>query len=174
MNKSKFATYAIIFTLLIFPFSQVYAQEDSNKLLNEILLELKEIKKELKNTLIIQNRSQLILQQIEYNKQLLNQNINNEDTIKREIENIETSNVEVNRRLEEIRNEMSSKVISSNTDITGANAESNNLVTISEQQQKQINNLKNRLNEINNNIVDINKTINELLVKYKNTIQTSN
>jgi len=174
MNPIRFVKYIIIFSLLTFPFSQALAQDGSDIILKDILLELKEIKNELKNSLIIQNKYQLILQQIEYQRQLLNQNTNTEDSIKKEIDGIETSNAEVKQRMEEIRNEMSSKVINSNPDSTGANAEYNNLVTISEQQQKQLGSLRIRLAEISNNIAEINRAINELLVKYKNTIQPSN
>ena len=174
MNPRNLVKYAIIFSLVIFPFSPAIAQDGSDIILKDILQELKEIKNELKNSSIIQNKSQLILQHIEYQRQLLNQNSNNEESIKNEIEGIESSSTEVKQKLEEIRNEMSSKVINSNPDSAGTNAEYNNLVSISEQQQKQLGSLRSRLTEINNNIAEINKNINELLAKYKNTIQPSN
>lgn len=173
MKRCKLLLFTITLALTTIPSTQSFAEEEPNKILKEILFELKETRKELKNYLVIQNKSQLLLQQIEYQRQLLNQNENNEDLTKKEIEAIESSLSEVRQRLDEIQSEKSSKVISSNPD-DGSNAEYNNLITISEQQQKQLVVLKNRLAEYINNKAEINKTTNELLVKYKNTLQGPN
>ena len=173
MNLFRLVIFAIIFAFVTFTFCQAFAEEDSSKILKEILVELKEIKKELRNSLIIQNNSQLLLKQIEYQRQILNQYIINSDTTRKEIEGIENASLEVTQRIEDLRSEMSSKIIT-DPNSTDSNTEYNNLLVISDQQQKQLGTLKNKLNEIVSNIADINKTINELLVKYKNAIQLFN
>ncbi len=159
----KVGIILVVFALsaVLIPPAMAHAvEQDTNFYLGEILSELRDIKKELKNSMAIQVEMQGVFNQVEYNRQQILQNTNALENANKELEAMTGSALELNQRLSEIRDQMP---ISNPT----VQSEYNNLVITADLQQKRIATLKSRAADLTVTIGELNKKIDDMMSKFQ-------